>query len=371
VVLSVLALAALYAPQPLLPQWAERYGRPQPQVALVISVALLPLAVSPLAAGALLQQLATVHLMRAASAVLAFAVAATAWAPPFAGLLALRVVQGAAVAAVLTALMTHITQTREGADRQTLMAIYVAATILGGFLGRLGAGLVASVASDEVFFLGLAGMLLATDLGLRRMPTVRPEPSRRHEQTRLADLLRHGPVLRICAFVFGLFFVFSALMNFLPFRLQQLRPTASEGLAGAAYVGYLVGIGASLSAQRIAEALRHPRRAMVLGGCVALGSLLVAAGDSVALLFGSVALLCLGFFLAHAVAASRVSAVAPGNATRGSSVVNGLYVSIYYAGGVLGAYAPGFVYDAYGWAAFLVLLAVMSTGGIAALCWRG
>ena len=366
-VLSVLALAALYAPQPLLPQWAARYGRPESQMALVISVALLPLAATPLAAGALLRRMPTVYVLRGASVLLACSVAATAWAPPFAGLLALRVVQGTAIAALLTALMTHIVQTQHGPARQKGMAAYVAATILGGFLGRFGSGLAASLAPNGVFFLGLAALLLATDAGLRRLPVLSP-PDASRDRTPLRQLLRHGPVMRICAFVFGLFFVFSAVMNFLPFRLHAIRPSASEGLVGAAYAGYLVGIVSSLGARRMVDALQHPRWVMGTGGGVVLASLAIAYGASVGWLVGAVAVLCAGFFVAHAIAANRVSAVAPASGEgAGGGLVNGLYVSVYYTGGVLGAYLPGFVYEAYGWTAFLLLLALVTGGGTAAL----
>jgi len=366
---SVLALAALYAPQPILPRWADAYGLPETRVALVISVALIPLGVAPLAAGALLRRVATTNLLRGASAVLAVAVGLTAVRPPFLLLLGLRVVQGTAIAALLTALMTHIAQSRQGAAMQRLMSAYVAATILGGFLGRLGAGLTASLASDAHFFAGLAGLLLVSDLGLQRLPVRAPTP-RASSRSRpgVVDILQRVPVVRIYALVFCLFFVFSAFMNFLPFRLQEVRPGASDALAGALYAGYLVGVIASLGAQRVTAALPRPRTAMVLGSGGILVALGIAMGPSVPVLFGAVAVLCATFFLAHAVAASRVNAAGNGDSDgTGRSLVNGLYVAVYYAGGVLGAYAPGFVYDAYGWRGFLGLLALLTVLGFGAL----
>ncbi len=366
---SVLALAALYAPQPILPRWAEAYGLPETRVALVIAVALIPLGIAPLAAGVLLRRAATVPLLRGASVVLAVAVGGTALRPPFALLLALRVVQGVAIAALLTALMTHIAHVRQGAAMQRLMAAYVAATILGGFLGRLGAGLTASLASDAFFFVGLAVLLLLSDLGLRRLPA--REPSGRaspESRPRLGAILRRPQVVRIYALIFCLFFVFSAFMNFLPFRLREVQPGASDALAGALYAGYLVGVVASLGAQRVTATLPRPRTAMTLGGGGILAALGIALGASVPVLFGAVAVLCATFFLAHAVAAGHVNdAATSGPSGTGRSLVNGLYVAVYYTGGVLGAYVPGFVYDAYGWNAFLGLLALLTIIGLGAL----
>jgi YNFM family putative membrane transporter len=367
--ISVLALAALYAPQPILPRWAAAYSLPETQVALVIAVALVPLGVAPLAAGVLLRRVATTHLLRGATAVLAVAVGGTALRPPFVLLLGLRVVQGTAIAALLTALMTHIAHTREGAPMQRLMAAYVAATILGGFLGRLVAGVTASVASDAHFFVGLAVLLALSDWGLQRLPVGPPSPTTaRASQTRLRSILTRGPIVRIYALVFCLFFVFSAFMNFLPFRLRAVHPSASDALAGGLYVGYLVGMATALGARRMTEALPRPRTSMALGGGGVLVALAVAQGPSVPMLFGAVAVLCGTFFLAHAVAAGHVNTLGPRGADGpGRSLVNGLYVAVYYTGGVLGAYLPGFVYDAYGWTPFLGTLALVTVAGVAAL----
>ena len=342
-------------------------------MALVISVALVPLGVAPLAAGVLLRRVATTHVLRGASAVLAVSVGLTALRLPFALLLATRLVQGTAIAALLTALMTHIARMQQGAQMQRLMAAYVAATILGGFLGRFVAGGTASVASDVHFFVGLAALLALSDLGLRRLAVVPPsQTTARSSRMRLGSILTRGPVVRIYVLVFGLFFVFSAFMNFLPFRLRGVHPGASEALTGGLYVGYLVGVAASLGAQRIAAVLSGPRTAMGVGSGGILGALALATYPSVPMLFGAVAVLCGAFFLAHAVAAGRVNEVGdrPGEGPRdgsGRGLVNGLYVAVYYTGGVLGAYLPGFVYDAYGWDAFLLLLAGMTVAAGSAL----
>lgn len=374
IVTSFLALVVLYAPQPLLPQWADVYGIPETRVALVIAVALIPLAIAPLAGRPVLRRWTTVRVLRGATVLLAVCVGATALRPSFPILLGLRVGQGLAIAALLTALMTHISQvTRGGTALRRLMSVYVAATILGGFLGRAGAGMAVEVVSDRWFFVGCALLLLGSDLGLRRLPEQRRSPASASSSPGEAawrSIWKRREVVRIYAFVFCLFFVFSAMMNFLPFRLQDIRPGASGALTGGLYAGYLLGVGTSLGSSRLTRLLGSPSTALLVGGLGLLGSLAAAVVASVAWLLGAIGLLCAAFFLAHTVAASRVNerrgdASGDVGSAHDGGLVNGLYVAIYYTGGVLGAYLPGFVYGAYGWTGFLLCLSVVGVTGLA------
>jgi len=54
------------------------------------------------------------------------------------------------------------------------------------------------------------------------------------------------------------------------------------------------------------------------------------------------------------------------NARSLGGVVNGLYVSCYYAGGALGAWLMGYVYELFGWTTFVVVLSCIGMTG--ALC---
>ena len=92
-----------------------------------------------------------------------------------------------------------------------------------------------------------------------------------------------------------------------------------------------------------------------------IGSLVLALG-TIWMLIAQVFVMCLGMFLVNTLAAGEVNH----NAGSLGGVVNGLYVSCYYAGGALGAWLMGYIYDYFGWHVFLVVLAVV--GGFGALC---
>jgi len=62
-----------------------------------------------------------------------------------------------------------------------------------------------------------------------------------------------------------------------------------------------------------------------------------------------------GMFTLHSVLSAFLNHLE----TERKGLVNGLYVSAYYAGGALGSYLPGFVYQQIGWNAFIALLLML------------
>jgi len=364
VLAAFLAIAVLYAPQPLLPRFAQTYGITETRAALIVAVVLLPLSVAPLSFGALLQRLPSARVLQGSMIVLAALVAAQATDPSFAALIGIRLGQGIAVAAVLTAIMTHIATFAQGGTMPRIMAWYVAATILGGFLGRVLAGVAVAYASWPVFSIALSGAIVGGSLTLFRLEHEPPAQARPDdaERARFRDVLRVPRYLRLYALIFCLYFSFSAFMNFLPFRLQAVQPGASELLTGLLYVGYVAGIGASLRAPALAHWMGGEAQAAWIGTAIGVGALLTAAAAATWVLFASVVLMCIAMFMTHSIAAGWINRA---GGSRGS-LINGLYVAVYYAGGVLGAYVPGFAYERAGWGAFLLVLGIMLVGAQAA-----
>ena len=117
----------------------------------------------------------------------------------------------------------------------------------------------------------------------------------------------------------------------------------------------------ALTAGWLAKRVGGPIRTALIGFAVMIGSLLLALGD-VWMLITQVFVMCLGMFVIHTLAASEVNH----NARSLGGVVNGLYVSCYYAGGALGAWLMGYVYELFGWTTFVVVLSCIGMTG--ALC---
>lgn len=349
---TVLTLSALYAPQPLLPVIVETFGVSLSAAAFLTTVAFLPLSVAPLVYGYVLESVSPRRMLRISVFLLAVSQLLFFWGPTYASLVGVRLFQGLLIPAILTALMTYVSLTCRRGSVQRAMAIYISATILGGFLGRAFSGWFATLFGWRYSFLVLALSLFLAFYLLGRLKELSSLNLHKPHPRLMLDVLKKPGFLRLYLVVFGFFLVFAAIMNFIPFRLTEISDKASEFRIGMMYSGYLMGLVASLSAVRIAGWLGGEMRALRLGlGLFAVGLAAMLVND-VLVLFIVMFLFCAGMFLAHATASGLLNRRAGAH----KGIVNGLYVSFYYAGGALGSYAPGPVYQWWGWEGMILVL---------------
>jgi YNFM family putative membrane transporter len=360
VAVTVLAFSVLYAPQPLLPLFARRFGVSEPTAALLITATLLPLSFAPLSYGYLLQRVSPVRLLRIGVLCLGALELLFAAADRFPLLLAVRFLQGLLLPAVLTSLMTYIALAAPPERRSRDLAGYVGASIVGGYLGRLLSGLGAAYTDWRLVFVLLGAGLLLAAIPLGRLRPVQRAGAAEPPSPRLVlEVLREGGYTPLFVAVFAFFFVFASLLNFLPFRLEEIQPGAVELWRGLVYTGYLFGVITALTSGRIARRLGGSARALTVGFGVYAAALACTIVADLWVLFGVMFVFCGAMFLMHA--------VATGEANRGggerTGIINGLYLVFYYSGGVLGSFLPGIAYERFGWTAFVgVLLAVAAVG---------
>lgn len=364
---TILTLSALYAPQPLLPVIMGEFDVSRSSAAFLTTVAFLPLSVAPLLYGYILESVSPRRMLRVGIFFLALSQLLFFWGPTFMSLVAVRFFQGLLIPAILTALMTYVSLASNKGTVQRAMAVYIAATILGGFLGRAFSGWVATAFGWRYSFLVLAASLLAAFFLLARLKAdTRIQLSKPHPRLLLQVLGQPG-FLRVYLAVFGFFLVFAAIMNFIPFRLTEISDQASEFRIGLMYSGYLMGLVSSLGAVRVSHWLKGEMAALRLGLTLFALALAGMLAPSVPLLFGVMFVFCGGMFLAHATASGLLNRCAGEN----KGVVNGLYVSFYYAGGALGSYGPGPIYRVWGWEGMIAILALVALLTLFAALGRG
>lgn len=355
------AYVVLYAPQPLLPSLATTFGVTKSHAGLLMTATMLPMSMAPLSYGFLLESLSAAKLLRAAILLLAVTAAAFACSASFNMLLVVRFFQGVLLPAALTSVMTYLSATAPRDRMQRTMSLYVTATIMGGFLGRLSAGYFATYVNWRLFFAVLAVLLLLCFFLLKQLQVeeVRVHSTKPNRATLLEVLVSGNNALVLVSVVF-LFFVFVAFLNVLPFRLAGLRKGTSEVFTAFMYSGYLMGALASLSAGRLVRWVRGESNALVLGFLcfgLAIVGLLV---QNVWAVFAALFLFCGSMFFVHTVAAAVVNVNA-----RNRGIVNGVYVTCYYGGGALGSYFPGLIYERYGWTTFMLVLIAVAWSGLA------
>jgi YNFM family putative membrane transporter len=274
-------------------------------------------------------------------------------------LVGVRFLQGCAIPAVLTGIMTYISDTSEKSNVQKNMALYIAATIFGGFAGRFFSGLFAHYAGWRVMFLILGFTLAFAVYLIRTLPENKAALTKMNPKA-AGEILSQRLFTMIYIMIFFMFFMFAAVLNFIPFRLRQLDPNAGELVIGIMYTGYIMGIIMSVNIMKIIKFLGSELRTVFAGLTTFVLSLVLFISGDTRLMFMGMFVFCASMFMSHTAAAGYVNKIAD----KHKGVTNGLYVAFYYSGGAFGSVLPGIVYEDYGWNTFLVMLGVIMTGAI-------
>ncbi|MGF1525831.1 MAG: MFS transporter [Candidatus Competibacterales bacterium] len=352
---AVLAFMSLYAPQPVLPLLADTLAVSPEEVALLITVSLLPLGLAPVAYGYWLETVPARPLLVGATGALALTQLPFLWSDSFGLLLAARTLQGLLLPAIFTGLMAHLTATAPAGEVRRVLGYYIAATITGGFGGRLLTALMAEYASWRYAFALLALGLAAAALALLASRAQRAPSFARVRLATAWHLWRRPPLWRGYVIIFLAFGCFASLFNVLPFHLLTLDPTLGAAQLGWAYSGYLIGIVIAVNTATLSRWVGGSVAALQLGLWIFIGATLSFAIPALAWQFVAVWLFCAGMFTIHSTLSGYLNQLV--SDYRG--VVNGLYVACYYTGGTLGSFIPYYAYRQGGLTVYVAVLATL------------
>jgi len=252
------------------------------------------------------------------------------------------------------------------------VAAYVAGTILGGFGGRMIAGLVASRFSWRASLVILALINAAGGLGVwawlppgrrfTRAPggaaaTIRAM-ARHMQNPRLVATYAVGFCVLFC--MLGTFTYVNFYLAAPPFRLSSAQ-------LGLIFVVYLAGAVGTLVAGRWIDRKGH-RFVVTIALAAGVAGILLTLYHSLAVILLGLALCCTTTFAAQSCSTSYIGIVA--KEARAAAV--GLYNLFYYIGGSVGAAIPGRFWSRGGWPACVALIAGVQlvTITLAVLFWK-
>ncbi len=348
---TIISFSTLYIPQPMLPLLAENFGVSAGEAGLLMTVAMLPLAIAPALYGYFLQAIPARLMLSVALALLALDQVCFYFAEEFWHLILLRLLQGLLLPAIFTALMTYCASMVPAQMVRRAMGFYIGATILGGFSGRLLGGIFASSFDWRSAFVIMGLMQLVPLLLLTRVESDADINFARLDPRSISRVLLNRNFRFMLMALASVFFVFSGILNIVPFHLQNIDATATPFLISLLYLGYLVGAPVSFFSESISKRLRDERKGLWLGLLIhSLGLLmllLVAYKGLIVMMF----FLAAGFFLIHAL----LSGLANHLAREHKGVVNGVYVSVYYFSGALGSWLPGYLFEGIGWQGMIIV----------------
>lgn len=354
----------VYAVQGLLPTFAAEFGVSSGTSSLALSATTLTLALAVVPLSAVAESWGRARVMTAALTASAVLGLVAPLAPTFGALVAVRALQGIALAALPALAMSHVS--REVAPRHLggAMGLLIAGNTIGGLSGRLIATAVADLAGWRVALLVVGLVSLACTVAFRLLlpPSVAPAvPARR------PDLRLHlrDPGLR-CLFGIGflLMAAFVTVYNYLGFRLLAAPFGLPATLVALIFLGYLAGSYASTAAGRLGDRFGRPRVLWAGIAVAVLGAWATAPAWLPTVLTGLV-VLTVGFFAGHSLASSwvgRRSSLLEGGSP---AVAASLYLFGYYAGSSVGGTVGGIAYDHLGWPGVVGYVTVLLLGALA------
>lgn len=357
---TVITFCSLYAAQPIQPVFQHEFSLSSLQAILFTTLMMMPLGFAPMFYGVLLESLSARLIVRTAILLLGLLELVFSVTNNYLLLLILRGLQGLAIPAILTSLVSYISFTARREDVAAAVARYIAATILGGFLGRFLSGLFTDLFGWRFFFF-LLGLLLLWGFFLLR--TLEKDANLEYSRPTVAEvteLVRQPQFLWLYCTIFSVFFVFAGLLNLLPFQLKAINPSFRETGIGFMYFGYVMGILVSLNVRRLISLFGSETKVAMAGLFLYIVGILGFMVPDHRAMFFAMFVFCTGMFMAHSLLSGYINTLAKSK----KGIANGVYISFYYLGGTIGSFAPGVFYEHFGWKVFLGSLILMVFGAM-------
>lgn len=355
---TILTISALHMPQPLLPLLGNSFNVEMDTISLIMSATFIPLTFIPVISGILLNFLSPRKMILLAATVHSLVVFSISMAVNVSLVIFLRFIEGFLISAILTSNTTYIALKSVKERIQFFMSYYIAFTTIGGLLGRVLGSIIANYFGWRACFQIMSlSLILVLPIVYYFMEDLKLPKKEKPEYFSLENfkVILHKRNLYIYISVFCLFFVFTGITNFLPFRIKSINKEASEMLIGFIYSGYITGIFMSFIATKIIRLIGDEIKTMLLGFSIFGFFLLMLSFPNIFLIFITMFDFCSGMFLVHSVASGYLNKMA----TERKSLINGAYIAFYYSGGVLGSYLPGIVYKNFGWLSFIISLFIL------------
>jgi predicted MFS family arabinose efflux permease len=243
------------------------------------------------------------------------------------------------------------------------MATYVTGTVVGGFVGRFTAGLVAHDWGWRPAFVILGVLsLLTVAIAWRLLPRDTKFVPQGNAAAALRSMRGHlGNPQLLATFAVGFNVLFSLVGTFtyVNFYLADAPFFLGTAALASIFSVYLIGAAVTPVAGRILDRIGFRRTLMLAVALSACGLLLTLVPYLPAVIAG-LALEATGVFACQSAPSGHVGKAA--RAARSSAA--GLYVTFYYLGGFAGSSLPGYLWASAGWAGCVALMLCMQAVSI-------
>lgn len=349
----------VYTTQPLLPYFRDVFHASEVDVSATVSATTLGIAVAAPFVGALAEKFGRKRIIVPAIFGLSAPTILAGTATSLHALIAWRFLQGLFIPGIIAVILAYIGEEWEGRGVGRAMSAYIAGTVLGGFLGRFLSGLIATHWNWRASFAVLGAANLVSAVLVRRW--LRPSTvfvrGRRAGEI-LREGIRHLRNARLIAnfgMGFGLLFSLVGVFTYVNFHLADAPFHLNSAQLGSIFFVYLFGVLVTPLGGLLLDRAGF-RATATLAAMMSLGGLAITLADNLWLVIVGLALYSSGLFVSQAAATVQTGRIA--GSARSSAA--GLYVTLYYVGGSLGAMVPALFWARYGWHGCVLVFA----GGI-------
>lgn len=354
---SFFVFASLYAVQPLLPVFVKDFAVSVSESSLALSLTIIGLIVGLVVLGFFSDRKGRTFLIKFS---LVGSVVPFVLIPMFDSfliLLALRLIQGFALAGLPAASLAYLSEEIDRKSVHVATALYISSNALGGMMGRVLTGYLTDHFSWEMsfYFLAAIGVVI---LGVVFFMLPKSRFFIPSDLTFSRDIeafsfhLKNPALLLIFGLGIVLQFSFTGVWTYLPFYLQG--PPFSLSLKAISYTFFAYGLGiiGSPLAGWLAGKIGL-KKVRIAGVLVLSAGLFMTLSASLWLIIVGLCVACLGFFTTHSLTAASVTE----QVTHHKGSASSLYLVAYYIGVAIGSTALGPVWNAIGWTGLVLIVA--------------
>ena len=352
----------VYDTQPLLPYLRQIFNASEIAVSLTVSATILAMALSAPFIGLLAESIGRKKVIVPSLYAITVPTLLAATSRNLHELIFWRFMQGVFVPGVIVVIMAYINEEFPRQQVGRAMSAYVAGTVLGGFLGRFISGVVAhNFAWREAFIaIGLVNLVGAI-IVQRSLPRARNfvrASSIAYSLSEGMQHLRNPRLLAVFGMGFSALFCLVGTFTYANFYLANSPYRLNPAQLGSVFFVYLLGLIVTPLSGRWLDQYGIRVTSLIAVAFTSVGLALTLL-HSLWIIIAGLALASSGVFIYQAVGTVQTGIVAG----RARSSAAGLYVTLYYIGGSLGAIVTGWTWVAGGWPPCVFLL--MGVSGLA------
>jgi predicted MFS family arabinose efflux permease len=349
----------VYCTQPLLPYLQRLYHASAIAVSLTISATILAVAIAAPIVGLMAESIGRKKVIVPSLYALTVPTMLVATSRSLNELIFWRFMQGLFVPGVIAVIMAYIGEEFASTYVGRAMAAYISGTVLGGFGGRYISGVIAQHFEWRDAFIAIGVINLAGAVVVQRqLPRAKHfvrSQNWRESITDAGEHLRNPNLIAVFGMAFAVLFTLVGAFTYANFHLALPPYQLNSEQLGSIFFVYLLGVVITPFSGRFLDHFGM-RLTAVVATCFAATGLLLTLARPLAMIVAGLAVFSSGIFIFQAVGTVQTGVVAG----RARSSAAGLYVTLYYIGGSLGAIVTGWAWQAGGWPSCVYLLIAVS-----------